>query len=715
MKTNHCIKRALHIVLLLLIHTRISAQESLTNYAQLVDTRIGSEGNGLSCGYTYIGASYPFGMMQFTPSFFSPQKGIVVNQMSGSGCAHMGNFPVLPIIGSLTQSPKNMDDYPRYISVKESSAGCLSLQMKDGVICNITTSQRSGIAQFVFPVNSQEGTILIGSGVSSTELSNAFIRITSPSTCEGYAEGGDFCGYKTDYRIFFVAEFNCQAKEYGTWKGDNLKKGREQIGGAKSGGYFSFDTESQQTIEYKIAISYVSIANAKENLQRDNDNRNYQQVLADTQKEWNKQLNKIVIRSEQKDKLIQFYTHWYHTLIHPNLFSDINGEYIGADFAVHKTQPGKDCYTTFSGWDTYRTQCQLLAMFYPKETSDMMQSAVDFAEQAGGYGRWIAANIETGVMHGDPMPIIITNTYAFGGQEFDIQAAYKHMKKGACVPGTFAQDVEVRPGLSNYIKKGIENASLCLEYASADYAIGQFALQALHEKQEATSFINRSYNWKNLYDPSTRWLRSRHTHDLSWKNPDHDWREATKENYFWMVPHDLTTLIDTIGGKQAACARLDSLFVRLDAGYDDHYFAAGNEPDFQVPWIYNWTNHPYKTSETVHRILNEMYTSQPTGLPGNDDCGSMGSWYVFASIGLYPMIPGVAGFSISAPYFEDITLHLSKGKLQIRGGGISKPYIQSLEINGRRVKKTWIEWQDIQTGASMKFKTDRRINHKWGL
>ncbi|GAE83184.1 hypothetical protein JCM10512_1440 [Bacteroides reticulotermitis JCM 10512] len=318
-------------------------------------------------------------------------------------------------------------------------------------------------------------------------------------------------------------------------------------------------------------------------------------------------------------------------------------------------------------------------------------------------------------MHGDPMPIIIANTYAFGGQDFDIQKAYKHMKQGACVPGTFAQDVEVRPGLSNYIKKGIENASLCLEYASADYAIGQFALQALHERQEATSFINRSYNWKNLYDPSTRWLRSRHTHDLSWKNPDHDWREATKENYFWMVPHDLTTLIDTIGGKQAACARLDSLFVRLDAGYDDHYFAAGNEPNFQVPWIYNWTNRPYKTSETVHRILNEMYTSQPTGLPGNDDCGSMGSWYVFASIGLYPMIPGVAGFSISAPYFEDITLHLPKGKLQIRGGGISKPYIQSLEINGSRVKLTWIEWKDIQSGASIKFKTDRRINHKWGL
>lgn len=259
---------------------------------------------------------------------------------------------------------------------------------------------------------------------------------------------------------------------------------------------------------------------------------------------------KIEVHSDNPDKLTQFYTHWYHTLIHPNIFNDINGEYIGADFAVHKVTFGREYYTTFSGWDTYRTQCQLLAMFYPQEASDMMQSAIDFAEQAGGYGRWIAANIETGVMHGDPMSIIIANTYAFGAQNFDIQTAYKHMKRGACTPGTYSQNVEVRPGLSNYIEKGIENASLCLEYVSSDYAIGQFALQAMKNKKEASFFMKRSLNWKNLYDPSTRWLRSRHNHDLNWKHPDHDWREATKENYFWMVPHNLETLIDTIGGKK---------------------------------------------------------------------------------------------------------------------------------------------------------------------
>ncbi len=687
----------------------------LRDYAQLVDTRIGSQGNGLSCGYTYIGASYPFGMVQFTPSFFSPQKGIVINQMSGSGCPHMGNFPVLPISGKLDKSPKNMDEYPRYESIEESIAGFLSLTMKDKVTCNLTVSKRCGVAKFIFPQQPAEGTVIIGAGVSSTKITNAFIKITSASSCEGYAEGGDFCGYPTDYRIFFVAEFNREAQNFGTWKGNDLKNGGVQIGGSQSGGYFTFDTRQNQTVEYKIAISYVSIENAKENLRSDNAQRTFDQVKADTKKDWNTHLGKIDIGTSEHDRTKQFYTHWYHTLLHPNIFSDVNGEYIGADFAVHQTAPGRDYYSTISGWDTYRTQCQLLAMFYPKESSDMMQSVVDFAEQAGGYGRWVAANIETGVMQGDPMPIILSNTYAFGGKNFDTQTAYKHMKQGACIPGTYSQTVEVRPGLNSYMQKGVANASLCLEYASTDYAIGQYAQSVIGNKNDASYFFKRSGNWKNLYDPSTRWLRSRHTHDLSWKDPDHDWREATKENYFWMVPFDLETLIDTIGGKRAASARLDSLLVRLDAGYDDHHYAAGNEPDFQVPWIYNWTERPYKTSETVHRILKEMYTSKADGMPGNDDCGSMGAWYVFASVGLYPMVPGVAGFSVSLPAFETIKMYLPQGVLQIDGGSPTKSYIGEMKMNGKKYNKTWMDWSTLETGGKIEFQATDKPNKKWGL
>lgn len=710
--------RLINIFFLLfsILNLSINAQSAYNiSYAKLVDTRIGTEGDGLGCGYTFPGATYPFGMIQFTPSFFSPHKGFVVNQYSGAGCSNLGNFPVLPFAGAITDSPNDMNQYKKYTKINDSYAGYFSATMPDNVICNTTVSERSGIAEFIFPNSARQGTVIIGSGVSSTLPSNAHVKITSNKSCEGFAEGGDFCGSATPYKVYFVAEFNREADRIGTWRNKDMRDNRLIIGGNKTGAYFVFDTQNNNKIEYKIAISYVSVENARENLRADNRKRTFAEVKNDTENVWNEHLSKIAVKSANSDRLIQFYSNLYHTIIHPNIFSDVNGQYIGADHQIHKTQNERNFYSGFSGWDTYRTQCQLLAMLYPKESSDMMQSLVDFAEQAGGYGRWIAANIETGIMHGDPMPIIISNTWAFGSRDFDVEKAYKHMKQGATIVGTMSQNHMVRPGLENYIEKGIENASLCLEYASADYAIGQFALQSLGKKEDAEYFINRSQNWKNLYDPSTTWLRSRHIHDMNWKDPNHDWREATKENYFWMVPFDLTTLIDTIGGKQSASKRLDELFVRLDASYDEHHFAAGNEPDFQVPWIYNWTNTPYKASEVIHRIFAETYSSKPTGLPGNDDLGAMGAWYVFASIGMYPMIPGIGGFSINAPQFGSIEISLPKGKLQIKGGSGQLSYIQDVKLNGKPYQSTWINWDTIEKGAVLEYNIKTKPNKKWGI
>lgn len=688
------------------------------NFSSLVDTRIGTKGKigqyGLASGFTYLGATYPFGMIQLTPSHFAPNKGIVVNQISGGGCPGMGNFPLLAFSGKLSSSPKDMSHYPFYKEILKAEAGYMSLRYNDDVVCETTVSKRSGVYRISFPERSEEGTVIIGSGVCSTNLTNSLIKITSPTTCEGYAEGGDFCGYQTDYRVYYVAEFNQPAKVSGTWYDNDLKVDRNIVGGKNSGAFFTFDTSSNNPVEYKVAISYVSLENARENLRKDNAGRDFNKVLADTRNEWNRNLGKIMVSNDNPDRVRQFYTHFYHALIHPSVFSDINGEYLGADWRIHKTTEGHDHYSIFSGWDTYRTQCQLLAMLYPDKSSDMAQSLVDFASQSGGFGRWIVANIETGIMHGDPSPIIISNTYAYGGKNFDVKTAYEYMKKGALEPGTFSQNVVVRPGLENYIEKGIENASLCLEYTSSDYAIGQFANQALGNKKDADLFMNRAANWKNLYDPSTRWLRSRNNHDLTWKHPDADWREATKENYFWMVPYDLETLIDTIGGKAFAESRLDSLFVRIDAGYDDHFFAAGNEPDFQVPWIYNYVDKPHKTSAIISRILREAYDSSPSGLPGNDDCGAMGAWYVFASIGLYPMIPGVAGFSINMPQFDNISLHLPEGVLKITGGK-DGCYIRSMELNGKAYNSTWIDWNKINKGGNIVYKVTELPNEKFGL
>ena len=680
--------------------------------SKVVNPQIGSQGSGLGCGFNFVGATYPFGMVQFTPSFFSPQKGFVVNQLSGAGCPHMGNFPVLPLAGQLKESPNGMDGFNKYNSVNKAHAGFVSLEMQDLTTANLTVNKRSAIANFKFDESTQTATVIIGAGVSSTKIKKARVNITSDTSCEGYAVGGDFCGSSTKYKIYFVAEFDRASNSNGVWEKKELLAGVKQASGNDSGAYFSFDTSTNSEVNYRIAISYVSIANAKENLKASTIEGGFTAYQKNAEAAWDASLSKIIIESPNKDRKTQFYTHLYHSLIHPNVVSDVNGEYMGADFKVHKTKVNAQ-YSSFSVWDTYRTQAQLVAILYPEQSSDMMQSLVDFADQSGGYGRWILANIETGVMQGDPTPILISNSYVFGATNFDVITAYKHMKRGATIPLLRSQDQEIRPYLTEYLRDGHTFASMMLEYTSSDFAIGQFALQALNNKEDASYFINRAQNWKNIYNPKNKWLNSKFPNG-KWKAIDADWREATYKNYFWMVPYNLSGLINTLGGSKIAVKRLDSFFERLDASYDEDWFAAGNEPDFQAPWIYNWTDDSYKTPEVVHRVFNEMYTSEPSGLPGNDDLGTMGAWYVFASVGLYPMIPGVAGFSISSPQFEKITLNLPQGSLVIRGGTMETPYINFLKFNGDQYNSTWIDWSFIKDGGQLDFESSNVPNKLWG-
>ena len=628
----------------------------------------------------------------------------------------MGNFPVVPMAGNLKDSPFNMNSLDPFESVNNASAGYLSVNSKDDITSRLTVTKRSAIAQFKFK-NSKKGTIIIGSGVNSSDakhIKNSEINITSSTTCEGFTEGGDFCGTETPYKVYFAAEFDRPANELGTWSGNELTQSLINKG-KNSGAFFTFSTENNNEVNYRIAISFVSIENAKENLMSEKLNTSFDGYLTNTQNVWNKHLSKIKISTTNDDKKIQFYTNFYHSLIHPNIVSDINGDYMGADFKVYNNSNGKEHYSSFSVWDTYRTQAQLLAMLFPKESSEMMQSLVNFAEQAGGYGRWILANIETGIMQGDPTPILISNSFAFGAKDFDHKKAYKYMYNGAMVPRLNSQKQEIRPYLTEYINNGHTFASMMLEYTSSDFAIGQFVLQALNKKNDAKLFIDRSQNWNNIYNPKIKWLNSKYPNNV-WKDITHDWREGTYKNYFWMVPYNLKGLINKIGGNEFAEKRLDTLFTRLDAKYEDDWFAAGNEPDFQVPWTYNWINKPNKTSQTISRILNEQYNSSVSGLPGNDDLGTMGAWYVFASIGLYPMIPGVGGFSINIPAFENISIDLpNNNSLIIDKTGPDNFFIKSLSFDKTAHNSTWINWDKISKGGVLSFEITNNNQSNWGI
>jgi len=690
----------------------IQGQIAGTDYASKVNTLIGNKGVGWASGYMYPGATYPFGMVQFTPSYFSKQSGFVINQLSGGGCDHMGNFPTFPVKGKLQMSPDNIINYRVNLSEEKGSAGHYEVMVQDDIKAQLTVTERTGMARYEYPQDQDFGTVIIGGGIAATEIDHAAIVITSPNSCEGFAEGGYFCGYRTPYKVYFVAEFDTEAAETGTWKGEKLMEKTTFSEGKNSGVYFSFDLNKKKKIQYKIGVSYVSVENARENLKAENTTWDFDLVKNKAAKKWNDYLGRIEVEGTNPDRITQFYTHLYRVLIHPNVCSDVNGEYMGADFKVHKTRSKH--YTSFSNWDTYRTQIQLLSMLDPMVASDVVISHQLFAEQAGGgFPRWAMANIETGIMQGDPTPILISNAWAFGARNYDPRPILKIMRYGAEVPGAKSQDIEVRPGLQQYLDKGYYNASEQLEYTSADFAIARFALYACGDEFASWRYYHFARSWKNLYNPETGWLQSRNA-DGSWKSLGDDFRESTYKNYFWMVPYDLGGLIDMIGGKAEAEKRLDELFRRLDASYNDQWFAAGNEPSFHIPWIYNWVGRPDKCQKIINRVLNEQYSSKIDGLPGNDDLGTMGAWYVFACIGLYPEIPGVGGFSVNSPIFSSVKVHMKNGDIIINGGSEKNIYINGMKLNGKAYESTWIDWDELANGAVIDYSLSGKPNLKWG-
>ena len=690
----------------------LSAQSAGSNYARQVNTLIGTKGVGLTSGYLYPGATYPYGMVQFTPSYFSKRSGFVINQLSGGGCEHMGNFPTFPVKGKLKMSPDNILNYRINISEEKGHAGYYEAKVQEDIHAKLTVTERTGMASYEYSADQQYGTVIIGGGISATPIDQAAIVITAPNKCEGYAEGGNFCGLRTPYKVYFVAEFDTDALESGTWKRDELKPNTTFAEGEYSGVYFTFDVNKKKNIQYKIGVSYVSVENARENLKAENTGWDFLQIQNQAESKWNHYLGKIEVEGTNPDRTTQFYTHLYRSFIHPNVCSDVNGEYMGADFRVHKSRSKH--YTSFSNWDTYRTQIQLLSILDPEVASDIVISHQLFAEEAGGaFPRWVMANIETGVMQGDPTPILISNAYAFGARNYDPKPIFKTMRKGAEEPGAMSQEVEARPGLKQYLDKGYYNASIQLEYTSADFAIAQFALHAVGDEFASWRYFHFARSWKNLYNPETGWLQSRNP-DGSWKPLTEDFRESTYKNYFWMVPYDIAGLIEIIGGKAAAEKRLDEFFTRLDAGYNDAWFASGNEPSFHIPWIYNWVGTPYKAQEIINRVLNEQYSSKIDGLPGNDDLGTMGAWYVFACIGLYPEIPGVGGFTVNTPIFSSVKVHLKKGDMVIKGGSEKNIYIKSMKLNGKPYDSTWIDWDQLNNGATIEYTTSSKPDVKWG-
>jgi predicted alpha-1,2-mannosidase len=736
--------------------------------ASLVDPFVGTGSGGDVVGDvdTFPGASAPFGMVQFSPDtpsrpsgggyFYTDSAitGFSLTHLSGVGCPITGDFPILPVVGAVPADPSGASA-PFTHDTEQAGPGRYSVTAGQ-VGVDLTASARTGVARFTYPKTSQAQLLFKVAG-SQNGSSGATFQTIGNHEVAGSVTSGHFCGQPDSYTIYFAATFDRPFAATGTWGGATaaIRAGstamtahgqvpaREPLSGKATsgsgvvaGGYVTFDTSRDASIGMQVAVSYVSEAGAQANLRAENAHFDVNRQAAATRAAWDAQLDKIRVHGGTTAQQQTFYTALYHSLLHPSLFSDADGSYIGFDNKIRTLPRGHAQYADFSGWDIYRSQIPLLAMLDPAIASDMGASLLRDGDQMGWLPKWPVANGEAGVMNGDAADPILAGLFAFGATGFDAQHAVTEMVHGAAGTGAPGQGwYQERPEGQPYLAEGYvpntqadsispvpNGGSETLEYSVADFAISQLA-SAIGNHAVATTFAGRSQNWANLFDTATGYIRPR---DGNGAFPPGDplamgggfgqtgFQEGNAAQYTWMVPQNLAALIKGMGGDAAARARLDSFFTQLNAGPNAPFDWQGNEPNFDVPWVYDSAGAPWQTQATVHAIMNELYQPVPGGEPGNDDLGAMSSWYVWSAMGIYPQTPGVPMLVVGSPLFDRISIDAGNGRqISINASGAGQ-YVQSLRVNGHVTTHTWLMLANRPGVTSLDFALGTQPNKAWG-
>ena len=703
--------------------------------AALVDPMVGTGSGGAVVGQvdTYPGATMPFGMIQWSPDTTSRPDGggysytdsaitgFSLTHFSGPGCSIAGDFPILPLTGAIPADPTSASaDFSH--SGETAHPGSYAVTA-GGIRTQLAVTDRTGVASFTYPSTAQ-AQLLIKVADSADGSSAASFNAVGSSEITGAVTSGHFCGQPDSYTIYFAARFDRPFTASGTW-GDT--------GSSVSGGWLTFDTQHDATVGMQVAVSYVSTAGALGNLAAEAHSWSVGTVAAQATAAWNRQLGTIGISGGTPTQQQTFYTALYHASLEPSLFNDANGAYMGFDDKVHYVQPGHSQYADYSDWDIYRSEVPLLSTIDPSIASDMATSLVNDAAQGGALPKWPVANGYTGVMNGDSSDPILADAYAFGAKDFNASAALADMVKGADGTSAVGQGWFVeRPNAAAYIADGYvpnigsdsispvpNGASETLEYALDDFAISRLAGD-IGQQSTAATFTDRSQNWENLFDTADGYIEPRDATGAFPTGPavptltgfgQDGFQEGNAAQYTWMVPQNLKGLIQGLGGDQAANARLDSFFSQLDAGPNAPYEWAGNEPSLDTPWTYDSTGEPWKTQQVVQEIMSQLYSLTPGGEPGNDDLGAMSSWYVWASLGVYPQTPGVPDLVLGTPQFAHEVIHGAYGPLVINAKGAGASYVQSLSANGQNTDKTWI---DLTRTHELDFTLSNTPNTHWG-
>jgi predicted alpha-1,2-mannosidase len=729
-------------------------------------------------GHNFPGATLPFGMVQWGPDTTpaAPHSGgydyrdnhisgFSLTHLSGAGCALYGDFPFLPTTEPLTASPVGAGGalagkfQPGYSHADERARpGLYSTRLNPvgggdiGVALTATT--RTGMARFEFPA-SPHASVLVNAGGSAQPNDFAAVAV-DPERREisGSASSGHFCGQRPRYRVYFAAVFDRRFDGSGAWREGTLDRdGREAEdsatpasdprGSAQAGAYASFDTSRDRVVTARVGVSFVSVEGARANLAAES-RGGFGAIAARARKRWNQALGRIRVSGGAPRLVDTFYTALYRAQLAPRTFDDIGGAYPGMDGQVHLAR-GRTQYADFSGWDTYRTQIQLLSILNPRRASDMVRSLLADAEESGCLPRWPYANGQSMTMVGDSADPIIASAAAFGADGFDAHAALEAMVRGATQPCRSANGEYLeRQGLAEYAALGYVpfdldtntrnanslygspdavwgSAATTLEYAIDDFAIAQLAARSLRDQPTYRAFMRRSANWSRLFNPRSRMIEPRFA-DGRFPSPYDNLRgggfvEGNSAQYSWMVPQDPTGLARRMGGAARAAGRLDRFLRELNGGpggtHSDHALL-GNEPTLGTPWLYDWLRRPYRTQATVRRALLGLYDTSPDGYPGNDDLGTLSSWYVFGALGLYPAQPGVGVLAIGSPLFARTVLRLPRRRRAVILGSGGGPYVQSLRLDGRSYARPWTTYCALARGATLSFELGRRPNREWG-
>ena len=688
----------------------------------------------------------PFGMVQWSPDTVSNAPGgytytdhritgFSLTHLSGAGCRIFGDVPFLPTSAQLGQSPANglgPYDSPFTHTTESAAPGSYAVTLaRWGIGVQLTTAARAGIAGFTYPAN-QAANLAISAGGSANGNSGSSVAVVGSSEVTGSATSGNFCGHRGNYTVHFAAVFDQPFVGWSVWNGSRIVRNGRSESGPHSGAFLSFgDHSSPTTVLAKVGISFVSTANALANLGGDIPGWSFADVQTAASSAWNDALNRIQVSGGSHEERDVFYTALYHSLLFPSVFSDANGQYAGMDGRVHVTD-GHPQYTNISGWDVYRSEIPLLAILYPQQASDIVRSLLNDAAQSGGWlPKWPLANATPGIMNGDSADPIIAGAYALGARDFSGSDALSRMVYDATHTGTGPGGYVERPGLALYIKRGYvpyssasvdlkSSAATTLEYATDDFAIARLA-SLLGQTSTWSTFMHRAQNWQRLFNPATRFVQPRLS-DGSFGagfNPSNEtgFREGDAWQYRWMVPHNIGTLVSAIGGADAAVARLQSFFGSLNGGPTSTVYQGGNEVDLEAPWEFDFTGAPWNTQDVVRRIVLTLYADAPDGLPGNDDLGALSSWYVWATLGLYPEIPGVDGFAVGSPLFPRVDLLLPDGSttsIVAPDAADDAPYVTSLTIDGSPVSVPWLQLSDITGGATVTFGLSTSRDTGWG-